>query len=217
MPVPKPVFDFLQRLHSNRLTCLVVICTLLPVGIVSAQETWWVQSADYGYGKQRADVTATVRRLADGPNFKVNNTNLGVDPAPGKDKTLHIVAKDAKGKVKEFTYNERTVVPAAMFAGGAGPAGAANPASGARSEMRAGEGRLLRINEARWGATGKWKDVTEHVQSMASNNRIYTKVDAKTMGVDPAPGHKKELIVEYLYQGKSGKTTVPEGGILHIP
>lgn len=223
---------------SLRAVILVIFFAMLPVAIASAQETWWVQSADYGVGKQRADVTTTVRKLAAGPNFKVNNTNLGTDPAPGKDKTLHIVAKDPKGKVKEFTYNERVMVPAAMFAGGPGSGkpgwGAAKPAGAPQGEMEHGSaphGRVepgeapggrgeyshLVINAAGWGPKGKMKDVTEHVQSMVSNNRLSTKVDSKTMGGDPAPGQKKELIVEYLYHGKVTRKTVPDGGVLHIP
>lgn len=218
----------------------MVFCVMLPVGVAMAQQTWWVQSADYGVGSQHADVTAAVRKLASGPNFKVNNTNLGVDPAPGKDKTLRIVAKDAAGKTKEFTYVERTVVPAAMFAGGPGsgkpgwgagkpatqpaetvrgetPHGRVEPGQIQTAEEHRSEYNQLRINSAGWGIPGKMKDVTEHVQSMARNNVISTKVDSQTMGGDPVPGKKKELVVEYLYRGRAKKVTVPDGGTLHIP
>ena len=47
----------------------VAICVALGVADAVAQ-VYWVQSADYGYGNRRQDVTNTVRRLANGPNLQ---------------------------------------------------------------------------------------------------------------------------------------------------
>ena len=58
-----------------------------------------MQSADYGAGNRRQDVTNTVRRLVSGPNFRVNNATLGGD-YKGADKTLRIVGRDARGTVR---------------------------------------------------------------------------------------------------------------------
>ena len=69
----------------------IAICAGVGAADAAAQ-VWWVQSADWGSGNRRQDVTNTVRRLADGPNFKVNNNNMGVDPAVGADKTLRIMS-----------------------------------------------------------------------------------------------------------------------------
>ena len=80
-------------------------------------QTWWVQSADYGAGNRRQDVTNTVRRLVSGPNFTVNNNTLGLDPWKGADKTLRIVARDANGKYRDFSYKEYSTVNSAMFRG----------------------------------------------------------------------------------------------------
>lgn len=93
---------------SRVLLSVMFIAAAMTLGAVSgAAQTWWVQSADYGAGNQRQDVTDIVRRLVNGPSFKVTNYNLGGDPAVGRDKTLRIVAKDASGMVRDFYYQRR--------------------------------------------------------------------------------------------------------------
>ena len=79
----------------------IALCMALDAADAAAQ-VWWVQSADYGAGNRRMDVTNTVRRLVDGPNFKVNN-NMGVDPAVGANKTLRITGRAQNGTVRSFT------------------------------------------------------------------------------------------------------------------
>ena len=81
---------------------------------------WSVQSANYGSGNRRQDVTGNVRRLVNGPNFKVNNANMGGDPAVGADKTLQITARSQTGTVRTFSYREGTMVDSQMFSGGSG-------------------------------------------------------------------------------------------------
>ncbi len=66
------------------------------------QQVWSVQSADYGAGSRRQDVTNTVRRLVSGPNFTVNNQTMGTDPWKGADKTLRIHARDDRGNTRDF-------------------------------------------------------------------------------------------------------------------
>ncbi len=81
---------------------------------------WSVQSASYGSGSRRQDVTGNVRRLVNGPNFKVNNANMGGDPAVGADKTLQIIARSQTGTVRTFSYREGAMVDSQMFSGGSG-------------------------------------------------------------------------------------------------
>ncbi len=87
---------------------------------------WAVQSANYGSGNRRQDVTGNVRRLVNGPDFRVNNQNMGGDPAVGADKNLQIVARSQNGTMRTFSYNEGATVNSKMFSGGWGGGGGNN-------------------------------------------------------------------------------------------
>jgi Domain of unknown function (DUF3395) len=183
----------------------IAICATLGAADAAAQ-MYYVQSADYGWNNKRMDVTNTVRRLVNGPDFKVNNNNMGVDPAIGKDKTLRIVGSMQNGKTLAFTYNEGVVVNSAMFAGG--PGGGGN-----------GGGPILRILNANYipvqGSGGR--DVTNRLQGMVRNNRLNINVTNQTMGGDPALGTSKKLTVVYQFQGRTSNVTVLENSRLSIP
>jgi hypothetical protein len=84
---------------------------------------WAVQSATWGSGNRRMDVTGNVRRLANGPNFTANNQNMGGDPAVGADKTLQIVGRAQNGTVRTFSYREGSMVDSRTFSGGWGGGG----------------------------------------------------------------------------------------------
>ena len=96
-----------MRVSKHLLTSLFLFSLISICGtLATAQQTWWVQSADYGSGNRRQDVTQTVRRLVSGGNFTVNNQTMGGDPWKGADKTLRIVGKDQQGNVRDFSYRE---------------------------------------------------------------------------------------------------------------
>ena len=168
----------------------------------AAAQTWQVMSADYGVNNNRVDVTNTVRRLVSGPNFKVNNTTMGIDPARGKDKVLRIHARNPSGRMQDFVYKEGQTVDSRMFTGGGyGMPGFQN----------------LRIVQASYGAGGRWKDVTLRLQNMVRNNRLSVQVNNTTMGGDPVVGQPKTLKVTYDYMDQRRNTTVGEGGTLTLP
>jgi len=185
-----------------------IVAVLLCSAVVAAAQQWYVQSADWGSGNRWQDVTNTVRRLVNGPNFKANNQNMGVDPAVGKDKTLRITARNQQGNVRTFTYNEGQTVPSQQFSGSAnwGGGGWNNNSS-------------LRIVQAEYrpanGTAGR--NVTSRLQNMVRNNRLDITVNNQTMGGDPAPGQSKQLYVAYQYGGRSRSTTVGENGRLNLP
>ncbi len=85
--------------------------------------SWTVQDASYGTNSQRKNVTGTVRRLVNGPDFRVTNANMGGDPVVGADKTLYITARDLNGTVRTFTYGEGATVSTQLFSGGGGGGG----------------------------------------------------------------------------------------------
>jgi len=199
------------RLHPHFLVAAGV-CVFLAVTTAAAQQTWWIQSADYGAGQQRQDVTNTLRRLVSGPNFKVTNTNMGVNPAPGKSKSLRIVARDAGGTVRDFYYKEGAVVNSLMFAGGPN---SGRPGWG-NNQPGWGNNYALRIVSAKWGYGRQIQDVSSRLQSMVRNNRLSVKATPENLG-DPSYGNSKTLTVVYQYQGKQSSKTVPEGATLTLP
>lgn len=75
----------------------------------------------------------------------------------------------------------------------------------------------LRIISARYGAGASFADVTGRLQGMVSNGTIRLRVNNDTMGVEPAKNVKKQLHVQYLYQGRQRNLTIREGDILQIP
>ena len=185
----------------------VVLCSVIAT---TAQQAWYVQSADWGSGNRRQDVTNTVRRLVSGGNFKANNQNLGVDPAVGADKTLRIIGRDQSGRVQTFTYKEGSTVNSTMFTGTQWGGGGWN----------SGSNNTLRIVQANYGATNgrNSRNVTQRLQGMIrNNNRLDITVNNQSMGGDPAVGQSKQLYVVYEYRGRRNTQTVPEGGRLTIP
>lgn len=184
----------------------ILICVLTA----AAQQTWYVQSADWGSGNRRQDVTNNVRRLVSGGNFRANNQNMGTDPAVGADKTLRIIGRDQNGRVQTFTYKEGATVNSSMFTGSQWGGGGWN----------GGGNNSLRIVQANYGATGGKgnRNVTQRLQGMVRNgNRLDITVNNQSMGGDPAVGQSKQLLVVYEYRGKRNTQTVPEGGRLTIP
>lgn len=184
----------------------VMICSAL---MASAQQ-WYVQSADWGAGNRRQDVTKTVRRLVDGGDFRANNQNMGIDPYKGADKTLRINARNQQGNVRTFTYKEGATVNSGMFVTSPWGGGGWNGGGG---------NSQLRILQAEWRPTNgtAGRNVTSRLQSMVRNNRLDITANNKTMGGDPAPGQSKQLYVTYEYRGRRNSTTVGENARVNIP
>ena len=172
---------------------------------------WVVQTADYGAGNRRQDVSNTVKRLVNGPDFRVNNTTMGVDPWKGADKTLRIVARDSRGQQRDFSYNEGSMVNSAMFRGSGW-----NNGGGWNGKPGIPNDNALQINSARWGAGARMQNVTARLQGMVRNNRLTIRATPQNLG-DPAPGTSKTLIVNYSYQGLQRSVNRVEGETLSLP
>jgi hypothetical protein len=194
----------------NTRTLFAVVAILMCSAVAAAAQTWQVQSADWGAGNRRQDVTNTVRRLVNGGNFKANNQNLGVDPAVGKDKTLRIIGRDQRGGVRTFTYNEGQTVNASQFFGGNNWGGGGG-GWGGNSQLRIVQANYRAVNG------GGGRNVTSRLQDMVRNNRLDVTVNNSTMGGDPAKGQSKQLYVVYEFRGQNRTTTVGENGQLRLP
>ncbi len=195
---------------------VLVIAIFVALGSTpAAAQTWQVMSADYGIKSNRVDVTNTVRRLVNGPDFRVNNSTMGIDPARGADKVLRIHARAQNGQMRDFNYNEGQTVNARMFTGGGYPGGG-YPGGGYPGNSP-GNQRNLRIVQASYGSGNRRRDVTSRLQSMVRNNRLSVLVNNTTMGGDPAFNQPKDVMVTYDFQGRTRTTTTREGSNLNLP
>jgi hypothetical protein len=155
---------------------------------------------------------------------KVNNTNLGGDPAVGADKVLRISARDANGQVRQFSYKEGAFIDAGQFynyGGNYPPGGYPNPGypggPGGGYPNPGGGYDDLQIIRAFYGLNNRTSDVAQMLRGMAGNGSVVLQVNNNNLGGDPAPGADKVLTVIYRVQGREQTATVKEGNTLRIP
>jgi hypothetical protein len=190
---------------------------------------WMVVRAEYGFRAQRADVSGIVKDLVSrgGMNgfIAVNNQMMGGDPAPGADKTLKIFARNGQGRDQEFDYREGALVPANMFFAARGGDrddhadrddhhDDGNHFAGGRDRD---DWNKVNIEQAFWGAQGRMVPVTDLLQHMVRDGTLTVVANNASMGVDPAPGAGKILIVVYQYHGKEQAAAASEGHMLTLP
>jgi hypothetical protein len=207
---------------------------LLSTRVVGQDDGWRVVRATYGSKSQAADVTAILRDLlsSGGTNGKIfiNNQTMGGDPAPGRVKTLHIFARNSRNEEREFDYDEKSymdVYPFAMRRDDRSDFDRNRPRedhyrnddSGDREDLRDREDyNGFSIIRGFYGVNGNTVNVTERLRAMTQGKSgISTKVNNTNMGVDPAPGADKILIVIYRYQHKEQALVLHEGDSLTLP
>jgi len=177
---------------------------------------WQVMFADWGAGNRRANVTDRVRTLLSGNGMvKVNNQNMGVDPAVGADKILRISTREPARACREFSYKEGASIDASQFynyggypggGGGYPPPPPPNPGYG-----------NLQIMRAYYGLNNRTNDVTQLLRGQVNNGSLVMQVNNRNLGGDPAPGADKVLTVIYRVNGREQTATVKEGNTLRIP
>jgi hypothetical protein len=182
---------------------------------------WQVMYADWGSGNRRVDVTQRVRVMLSGNGMvRVNNQNLGGDPAVGADKVLRISGRDARGQVQQFSYKEGASIDASQFynyggyPGGPGYPGPGGPGPGLPPGPGYGN---LQIMRAYWGLNNRTNDVTDLLRSQVQNGSLVIQVNNRNLGGDPAVGADKVLTVIYRVNGREQTATVKEGNTLRIP
>jgi hypothetical protein len=165
-------------MRARHLSFLVPVLVLLFAGVAVAQQ-YEIMRADYGFGDRRVDVTQRLRELA-GQNrtFRMGNSTFGVDPYPGKVKSLRIFARDPRGGQRTFEYQEGSTVDGSMFTGWGGGDW--------------GWGGQYQILHAEYGTASSHVDVTRRLQDLARSNQTF-RMGNSTFGVDPAPGVVKTL------------------------
>ena len=151
---------------------------LLLAGSAAAQQ-YQILRADYGIDGQRIDVTQRLRELARGnASFRMGNSTFGADPAPGRVKTLRIIARGPGGNNRTFEYREGSVVDGSQFSGWGGG--------------KWGDTAQYQILGAWYGIAKRNVDVTQRLRELAKSNTFF-QMGNSTFGVDPAPGVVKTL------------------------
>ena len=205
------------------------VVALLALRASAQQESWQVVRADYGWGQQRSDVTDVLRDLLarGGVNGRVavNNQTMGGDPAVGKDKILRVFARNYRGEEREFDFFEGGFIDAAAFQNA--PAREwdhprENNGDRDRDDRFRGadhnRGReSLEILYAFYGVQHRTVNVTDALRARVQEGSLVIHVDNNTMGVDPAVGADKLLIVVYRSEGREQAVAVGEGYNLSLP
>jgi hypothetical protein len=207
-----------------RLFLLLAFVGFLPA-TASAQvqsagaPAWQVVKADWGAGNRWMDVTVRLRQLLTGYGFvKVNNANMGGDPAPGANKILRIAARDSRGRSQTLTYKEGSSIDASQFYSyGKQPYPGRPPYPPPPPRPVPPSGYSLQIVRAYYGLNKRTNDVTSLLRGMIRNDTLVVGVNNRNMGGDPWPGADKVLTVIYRYRGQERTSTVKEGNTLRIP
>jgi hypothetical protein len=171
---------------------LPLILLFLQVGVFcSIGQGIRVASAYYGSPNgMSVDVTSRVQQFADyGEPFRVGKETLRIDPASTRRKTL-VVIYDLNGHRISDSVEEGDVFYFRNWR--------------EIERKRPPSGVAIRITQARYGAQGRYSDVTDRVQALARRHQTFT-VSNKTFGLDPYPGRKKWLEVTYL-RGRTNRT-----------
>lgn len=159
-----------------------------------------ILQARYGTANRNIDVTRRLQELAGGDQvFLISNTAFGSDPAPGRTKTLRIIARAPNGETRSFDYREGDTVDGQQFAGWrdgrwgqSGYRGGWGGGERGRGEPGRGDGGEFRILQALYGTPRRNVDVTQRLRELASSDRDF-RLKNETFGVDPDEGRVKTL------------------------
>jgi len=200
---------------------LIALCVaIFPNGAPAQAPGWQIVSADYGFGNQRVDVTNLLLTLLSqgGGNvgIAVNNQTMSGDPAPGRDKSLRIIAADSRNQQREFDYYEGGFITPGTFLVPRDNRGDNRDDRDNNYRDRGGRNNLT-IVRGYYGVQGRSANVTDRLQRMVRNGQLVVNVNNRALGIDPVIGADKKLIVIYQYRGQEQATAVPEGGTLSIP
>ncbi|MBI1739503.1 MAG: hypothetical protein HYR57_01270 [Candidatus Koribacter versatilis] len=150
-----------------------------------------ILQARYGVAENNVDVTPRLKELArQDRTFRMGNSTFGVDPAPGRVKTLRIYTRGPGGARRMFEYREGSVVDGSQFTGwGRGDWGHGGWDGGWGDGDDEGQYQIL---QARYGTAENNVDVTQRLKELARQDRTF-RMGNSTFGVDPARGRVKTL------------------------
>ncbi|KQY88543.1 MULTISPECIES: hypothetical protein [Roseateles] len=150
--------------------------------------------ARYGTEHRQVDVTDRLRELArQDRRFRLSNDLFGVDPAPGRDKTLQIFVRDRQGRERQVDYRERDWIDGGQFIGWSrGNWGESNESRGRHGGDRRDDGEFT-ILYATYGTGRREVDVTDRLRELARRDERFRLTNDVFSGIDPDPGQTKVL------------------------
>jgi hypothetical protein len=192
---------------------LFVAAALLPAKLVAQFNSndsgqYVILSAQYGTSRRHVDVTERLKQLArQDRTFRMGNSSFGVDPDPGKDKTLRIYARGPNGQERMFEYREGSMVDGSQFRswgggdwGNGGWSGNWEGGGYGRGDDRdSGQNVIL---SAQYGTARRHVDVTNRLKELARQDRNF-RMGNSSFGVDPDPGQDKTLRI--YARGRDGQ------------
>ena len=161
-----------------------------------------IESAYYGLPNNvGVDVTRRVQQFADyGEPFRVGNETLRIDPSPNHAKAL-VVIYEVNGRRMSDCVQEGDVF---YFR------------NGAESQSNLEDHRpAIRIIRAVYGTRGRYVDVTDRVRQLAQDSHPFT-ASNETFGVDPYPGHQKQLKISYWRGSTRQNQQYQEGSLVQL-
>jgi hypothetical protein len=157
-----------------------------------------ILQARYGTERNHIDVTDRLREIARRDRrVRLTNDLLGTDPAPGRDKTLRIFARDRQGRERTFDYPESAWIDGGQFVGWAGGSWGDKNYNGGwagnpyRDRDAHDDGQFV-ILRAVYGTPGHEADVTSRLRDLARHDQRF-RMGNDTFGLDPDPGRTKHL------------------------
>jgi hypothetical protein len=220
----------MRSTYSRFAFCFAILFFAVSLGVPSftspaaAQDDGWLLvRALYGFRDAQVDVTDLLRDLIVRGGFNgripVTNQTMGGDPAVGKDKTLHIIARNRRGEEREFNFREGSFIEAGMFLVPPPPPrdDFGDRDRGRDNDRDRDRDRDLYIIRGYYGVQGHTVNVTDILRSRVREGRLFFDVNNVNLGGDPAIGADKILIVIYRFRGEEQATAVREGTRLELP
>ena len=185
-----------------------------------------ILQASYGTFERNVDVTGRLRELArQNRTFRMGNNTFGIDPDPGRIKTLRVYTRGPNGDNRTFEFRENSEVDGNQFADWGGGNWGRGGWKGGWGEDERGRGRHKdryaggsAVISARYGEGNRTIDVTQQVRREIRDGRLDFTANNYLAGRDPAPGRTKYLTI--TYRGEDGRTqvsTTQEGRQVRLP
>ena len=182
---------------SALLACLLGGLALPAMARNDDDGEFTILQARYGTERNHVDVTGRLRDLArQDRRMRLSNDLFGVDPDPGRTKTLRIFARDRQGRERTFEYREGDWIEGARFVGwGRGNWGDGDGSRGWHGDERrngGGDSGEFTILYATYGTPRREVDVTDRLRELARADQRF-RLGNDSFGVDPDPGATKRL------------------------
>ena len=154
--------------------------------------------ADYGADSRFLNVTSRLASNVQGNalTLRITNSAMGGDPAEDHPKILN-VWYTFNGRVGNARVNEKDTL-------------------NLPSENDFFPGNL-RVMRAQYGIGRRYADVTDLLNSQIQGDQLNLRITNDTMGGDPDPEQRKQLIVFYVFNGRPSRVMVNEKSILTLP